>query len=70
MSDILIHIALQDGIKWSQKTHETASVNSCNFDLRLGNDVGGTWLTLEESALAKVVAGAVLLNLRGGSSSL
>ena len=52
---ILIHITLENGIKWSQEAHETISVNRGNLDLGLCDNVGGTRFALEESSLTEVI---------------
>ena len=63
MLHICIHISLQDGIERSQKPNKAVSVNCCNFNLRHGNNICCTRLTLEQCSLTEVVTWAVLFDL-------
>ena len=70
MCNILIHVTLQDSIKGSQEPHETVSVNCRNFELRLSDNIRGTWLTLKQGSLTEVVAGSIFFDLGRGRSCL
>lgn len=63
MLDILVHIALQDGIEGSQKPNKAVSVNCCNFNFRHSNNICCTRLTLEQGSLTEVITWAILFNL-------
>ena len=64
------HVSLKNGVQWTQKPHEAISVNSCHFDICLGDDVGSTRLTLEQCSLTEVIAWVVLFDLLGFSTRL
>ena len=63
MLDILVHIALQDGIEGSQKPNKAVSVNRCNFNFRHSNNICCARFTLEQGSLTEVITWAVLFNL-------
>lgn len=46
MSNIVLHVALEDSVEGSQQSNEAISVDSCNLNVGLGNDIGSTGLTL------------------------
>ena len=58
----LIHcyVSLQDFFQWSQQSLEHLSVQHCYLEVSLSNDVGSSWLILEESQFTEVVATLVL----------
>ena len=63
MRDILVHIALQDGVEGPQKPNKAVSINCCNFNLRHSNNICCTRLTLEQGSLTEVITWAIFFNL-------
>ena len=70
VSNVLVHVPLQNSVKWSKQAHEAISVNGCHLDFSLGDDVGGSWLALQKSSLAEVIAWSIVLHDRGLGSGI
>ena len=56
-------IAPHDTLDGTQQPLESILAQHGNLDVRLGDDTGGTWLVVQQSQFAKVVARVVLLEL-------
>jgi len=70
MGHILVHTALEDGLKGSKQTHEAVSVDTSHVNVGLGDDVGGSRFTLEEGTLSKVLTRLVFHDLLGCGAGL
>ena len=65
MLHILVHVALQNSVKWSKQAHEAVPIDCRHLDLRSGDHIGCARFTLQQSPLAKVITWTVLLDLSG-----
>ena len=46
MVHVVIHVALQDGVEWAKQAHEAVTIDCCDLDIRLSDNVRRTRLTL------------------------
>ena len=63
MLHILVHVALQNSVKWSKQAHEAVPIDCRHLDLRCGDHIGCARFTLQQGTFAEVITWTVLLNL-------